>query len=121
MPVPRTFQRTAEDAQDVSQTVWLRLVESLANLREPEALPGWLATTTQRECMRHVRGERRGLPVGSPLPGAFPHRPRPAARPGLPPRVRPRAPPAARAPLSPPAPGRRPVPPRGPPQRLYQG
>src|SRR5258708_39234404 len=63
MAVTRSFQLTAEDAQDVSQTVWLRLVENLANLREPEALPGWLATTTQRECMRHVRGERRVLPV----------------------------------------------------------
>src|SRR5204863_155915 len=49
--------------KDVSQTVWLRLVENLANLREPEALPGWLATTTQRECIRQLRQGRRVLPV----------------------------------------------------------
>ena len=28
-------------------------------LREPAALPGWLATTTQRECMRALRASRR--------------------------------------------------------------
>ncbi len=71
MAVTRSFQLTADDAQDVSQTVWLRLVENLANLREPEALPGWLATTTQRECMRHVRGERRVLPVDPLSDGAL--------------------------------------------------
>ena len=40
MAVTRTYQLTPDDARDVSQTVWLRLVENLANLREPEALPG---------------------------------------------------------------------------------
>jgi RNA polymerase sigma factor (sigma-70 family) len=61
--VTRTYQLTADDAKDVSQTVWLRLVENLANLREPDALPGWLATTTQRECIRQLRQGRRVLPV----------------------------------------------------------
>lgn len=63
MAITRNYQLAAADAQDVSQTVWLRLVENLANLREPEALRGWLATTTQRECSRHVRHGRRVLPV----------------------------------------------------------
>jgi RNA polymerase sigma factor (sigma-70 family) len=63
MAVTRTYQLTADDAKDVSQTVWLRLVENLANLREPDALPGWLATTTQRECIRQLRQARRVLPV----------------------------------------------------------
>jgi RNA polymerase sigma factor (sigma-70 family) len=39
-------------AEDVNQTVWLRLVEHLGRLREPEALPGWLASTTRHECLR---------------------------------------------------------------------
>jgi RNA polymerase sigma factor (sigma-70 family) len=45
------------DIEDVGQTVWLGLVEQLASekLREPAALPGWLATTTQRECVRVLR------------------------------------------------------------------
>ena len=40
------------DADDVAQSVWLRLVGQLDRIREPAALPGWLATTTRRECIR---------------------------------------------------------------------
>ena len=40
------------DADDVGQSVWLRLVSQLDRIREPAALPGWLATTTRRECVR---------------------------------------------------------------------
>jgi RNA polymerase sigma factor (sigma-70 family) len=43
------------DADDVNQTVWLRLVEHLGDLREPQALPGWLATTARNECLRVIR------------------------------------------------------------------
>jgi RNA polymerase sigma factor (sigma-70 family) len=63
MAVTRHYQLAAADAQDVSQTVWLRLVENLASLRQPDALPGWLATTAQRECSRHVQRGRRVQPV----------------------------------------------------------
>jgi RNA polymerase sigma factor (sigma-70 family) len=63
MSVIRSYELGIQDAQDVSQTVWLRLVEHLADLREPEALPSWLATTTQRECWRQVQRRRRTVPV----------------------------------------------------------
>ena len=63
MAVIRSYHLSAADAQDISQTVWLRLVEHLAHLRQPDALPGWLATTTQRECGRHLRQERRVMPA----------------------------------------------------------
>ena len=43
------------DTEDVGQAVWLHLVEHLDNLRDPAALPGWLATTTRRECCRVLR------------------------------------------------------------------
>lgn len=51
------------DADDVNQTVWLRLVEHLGQLREPEALPGWIATTTRHECLRALRTGARVVPV----------------------------------------------------------
>ena len=58
------YQLSRPDIEDVGQTVWLRLVEQLGNLREPAALPGWLATTTQRECLRvmraHGKQDQRG-------------------------------------------------------------
>ena len=43
------------DADDVGQSVWLRLVDQLDRVRDPAALPGWLATTTRRECVRVLR------------------------------------------------------------------
>lgn len=50
------------DAEDVNQTVWLKLVEHLDDLREPAALPGWIATTTRRECLRTLDRSRRTTP-----------------------------------------------------------
>ena len=47
------------DADDVAQTVWLRLVEHLADLREPRALPGWIVTTTRHEALRVVSARSR--------------------------------------------------------------
>lgn len=63
LAVIRNYQMAAADVQDVSQTVWLHLVEHLSDLRAPEALPGWLVTTTQRECSRYQRRERKTQPV----------------------------------------------------------
>jgi RNA polymerase sigma factor (sigma-70 family) len=51
----RRYRLGGADAEDVNQAVWLHLVEHLDNLRDPAALPGWLATTTRRECCRVLR------------------------------------------------------------------
>ena len=63
MSVIRSYGLSEADSLDVSQTVWLRLVEHLGDLRTPEALPGWLSTTAQRECVRHLQRARRTVPV----------------------------------------------------------
>ena len=47
------------DAEDVGQTVWMQLASQLPSLRNPAALPGWLATTTQRECGRVLSATRK--------------------------------------------------------------
>jgi RNA polymerase sigma factor (sigma-70 family) len=47
------------DIDDVGQSVWLLLIENIGKLRDPEALPGWLSTTTRRECLRVLRIARR--------------------------------------------------------------
>lgn len=54
------------DSDDVGGSVWLLLVEHLPALREPAALPGWLATTTRRVCLQLLRGRGRTLPVDDP-------------------------------------------------------
>jgi RNA polymerase sigma factor (sigma-70 family) len=43
------------DTDDVGQSVWLSLFVNLRSLREPAALPGWLARTTRNECLRVLR------------------------------------------------------------------
>ncbi len=63
MSVAAGFRLFGTDAEDVSQLVWLRLVEHLDELREPRALPMWLVTTTRHECIRLVRLNRRSEPV----------------------------------------------------------
>ena len=50
----RRYRLDPADAADVGQTVWLLLVDQLGKIRDPAALPGWLATTTRRECRRVV-------------------------------------------------------------------
>src|SRR3954447_19319079 len=57
------FRLSAADADDVNQTVWLRLVEHLDGLGEPRALPGWLATTARHEGLRVIKRRSRALPV----------------------------------------------------------
>jgi RNA polymerase sigma factor (sigma-70 family) len=54
----RRHRLEAADAQDAAQTVWLHLVDHLDSLRDPAALPGWIATTTRRECSRILRAAR---------------------------------------------------------------
>jgi RNA polymerase sigma factor (sigma-70 family) len=39
----------------VAQTTWLRLVEHLDRIREPDKLGAWLATTARRESLRTIR------------------------------------------------------------------
>jgi RNA polymerase sigma factor (sigma-70 family) len=63
----RRHQLADADARDVGQNVWLRLVDQLGALREPAALPGWLATTTRRECGRMLRAARAPQATGYEL------------------------------------------------------
>ena len=52
-------QLSREDVDDVAQSVWLLLMENIGSLREPAALPGWLATTTRREALRILEAAHR--------------------------------------------------------------
>ena len=52
------------DAEDVGQNVWSHLVDQLDKVRDPAALPGWLATTTRRDCLRVLRTAWEPLAAG---------------------------------------------------------
>ena len=60
--VLRRYRLERAEAEDVAQTVWLRLVEHLGELREPRALPMWICTTAGRECLRQLAVARRAVP-----------------------------------------------------------
>jgi RNA polymerase sigma factor (sigma-70 family) len=66
----RRYRLGRADAEDAGQNVWLQLVDQLAALRDPAALPGWLATAIQRECGRVLRAARKQEPPGHPLDAA---------------------------------------------------
>lgn len=55
----RAHRLGAADGAEVVQTTWLRLVEQLGRVRDPERLGGWLATTARNECLRLIRQSRR--------------------------------------------------------------
>lgn len=60
------------DAHDAMQTTWLQMVEHHRDIREPEALGGWLRTTARREGLKIIRDRRRTDPLdGDPNPGAL--------------------------------------------------
>jgi RNA polymerase sigma factor (sigma-70 family) len=61
--VARGHRLADADAADVFQTTWLRLLEHLEDLRNPEALSGWLATTARNECLRVLRHQGRQIPT----------------------------------------------------------
>jgi RNA polymerase sigma factor (sigma-70 family) len=51
----RRYRLSRADAGDVGQSVWLLLLDRLDKVRDPAALPSWLATTTRQECGRALR------------------------------------------------------------------
>ena len=61
----RKYRLSQMDAEDVAQNVWLYLVSSLDQVRDPDALPGWLATATRRECVRILRAAHGAQAAGS--------------------------------------------------------
>lgn len=61
--VIRGFRLDEATAGDVSQTVWLRLVENLERIRNPERLASWLATTARNEAIRTKRLYDRTVPT----------------------------------------------------------
>jgi RNA polymerase sigma factor (sigma-70 family) len=58
------------DAADAGQNVWLHLVAQLDKIRDPAALPGWLVTTTRRECQRIPRSAQVTQATGHALEAA---------------------------------------------------
>lgn len=50
--IARQCRLSDADIAEVCQTTWLRLVENLDRIEQPERLGAWLATTSRRESLR---------------------------------------------------------------------
>jgi RNA polymerase sigma factor (sigma-70 family) len=61
--VARGFRLNEAQTADAVQTTWLRLVEHLSEIREPERLAGWLRTTARRSCLAILREAGREQPT----------------------------------------------------------
>jgi DNA-directed RNA polymerase specialized sigma24 family protein len=66
--VCRSHRLSAADVADGRQTTWLRAVERLARLRDPQGIDGWLATVARHECLRLLRLAARVEPYGDQAP-----------------------------------------------------
>jgi RNA polymerase sigma factor (sigma-70 family) len=76
--IARGHRLSTADAADVSQTTWLRLVENLHRIQQPERVGAWLAVTARRESLRVLRLGARQAPTGydfDVLPAPLPARP----------------------------------------------
>jgi RNA polymerase sigma factor (sigma-70 family) len=61
--VCRSHRLCDADGEDVAQLTWLRAVEHIGCLRDPDRFGAWLATTARRECLRVLQGRRRVVPT----------------------------------------------------------
>ncbi|GAA3138090.1 sigma-70 family RNA polymerase sigma factor [Planomonospora alba] len=79
----RAYGLSPADASDTVQGTWLRLLESLHTIRDPDRIGSWLFTTARREAvllLRRSRGERLTADPAEPGgPGGAEHTADPAA------------------------------------------
>src|SRR3712207_3427214 len=62
----RAYRLSQDDAADVFQQTWLRVLEHLDSLRDPARLGAWIGTTCRREALAVIRRAKRSRPVGDP-------------------------------------------------------
>jgi RNA polymerase sigma factor (sigma-70 family) len=53
--IARSHRLGSADAEEVFQTTWLRLTENVSQLRDPERVGAWLATTARNESLKVIR------------------------------------------------------------------
>lgn len=61
--VARAMRLDEADAADAVQATWLRLVEKLDTIRDPDRIAGWLSTTVRRECLALLRQRTKVVPT----------------------------------------------------------
>ena len=63
--VVRCFRLPEEASWEAYQSTWLRAIERLDTVRDPESFPAWLATTARHEALAVIRARSRVVPTSS--------------------------------------------------------
>jgi RNA polymerase sigma factor (sigma-70 family) len=66
--VARAHRLCDADAADVTQATWTALLTHLHQVKDPDRLGAWLATTARRECLRLLGQARNPVPYGDEPP-----------------------------------------------------
>jgi RNA polymerase sigma factor (sigma-70 family) len=61
--VCRSHRLCDADAEDVAQLTWLRAVEHIGRLHDPDRFGAWVGTTARHECLRVLQGRKRVVPT----------------------------------------------------------
>ena len=57
--ITRDFKLVESDAADVSQVTWLRLLEHIHRIENPDRVGSWLAATARNECLRCLAARKK--------------------------------------------------------------
>ena len=57
--ITRDFKLVESDAADVAQVSWLRLLENIHKIENPDRVGSWLAATARNECLRNLAARKR--------------------------------------------------------------
>ena len=57
--ITRDFKLVESDAADVAQVSWLRLLENIHKIENPDRVGSWLAATARNECLRSLAARKR--------------------------------------------------------------
>lgn len=79
----RRYRLSAADVAELQQTTWMKLVENLHRIEQPERIGGWLATTARRESLHLLRRSAKYTTGSDQVIANMPdrHLPEPDARP----------------------------------------
>jgi RNA polymerase sigma factor (sigma-70 family) len=66
--ITRAHRLGDADAADVTQATWTALLTHLDQVKDPDRVGAWLATTARRECLRLLGQSRSIVPHGDELP-----------------------------------------------------
>ena len=59
--ITKDFNLVESDAADVTQVTWLRLLENIHKIENPDRVGSWLAVTARNECLRCLARRKKVL------------------------------------------------------------